>query len=111
MAFSPSQRKSLTVGLGLIVAAALIVTLIWAGTYLPGFLGEVFSIVAGIMWTPVLLDISLFVLGLAFVLWLNHHRRKREGDEYVYLEQIEGPGVPDDLPAEARSAVFREAPE
>ncbi|MCS5540605.1 MAG: hypothetical protein NZ804_11500, partial [Roseibacillus sp.] len=63
----------------------------------------------GMMWTPVVLDFSLFLLGIILILWLNMFIRAREGDEYVYLEQIEAP--PDDLPEEARSAVFREAPE
>lgn len=111
MPLLPTQRRPLLIGLGLILAAALVVTIIWAGTYLPGFLGDVFSVLAGIMWTPVLLDISLFILGFMFIMWLNAYRRKREGDEFVYLEQIEGPGIPADMPPEARSAVFRNAPE
>ena len=110
MAFSQSQRKSLTVGIGLLLAASAVIVVLWAGTYLPGFAGEVFSMVSGILWTPVLLDISLFVIGLGLVLWLNKVRLAREGDEYVYLEQVEEPELPADLPAEARSAVYSGPP-
>lgn len=111
MAFNPAQRKSLAVGFGLILAAAAIIVLIWVGTYLPGFPGEVFSMLAGIMWSPVLLDISLFLIGISLVLWINHVRLKGGSDEFVYLETVDGPDIPDDLPAEARSAVYRDHPQ
>ena len=111
MAFNPAQRKSLAVGFGLILAAAALIVLIWVGTYLPGFPGEVFSMIAGIMWSPVLLDLSLFLIGISLVLWINHIRRKGEGDEFVYLETVAGPDIPADLPAEARSVIYRKPPE
>lgn len=111
MAFSPEQKKSLVVGLGLLLTASGVIVVIWLGTYLPGGFGEFFSILAGIMWTPVLLDISLFLIGLTLVLWLNKRRLDKEGDEYVYLEQVEGPNLPGDLPQESRSAVYSSAPE
>lgn len=111
MALNSAQRKSLAVGFGLILAAATMIVLIWLGTYLPGFPGEVFSLIAGIMWSPVLLDISLFLMGIILILWINHIRHKGETDEFVYLETVDGPDMPGDLPAEARSAVFRERPE
>lgn len=110
MGFTAAQKKSLAIGFGLILAAAALVVLIWLGTYLPGFAGELFSVVAGLMWTPIVLDLSIFLFGVVLVLWLNRFIRAREGDEYVYLEQVEGPEVPGDLPRAARSAVFREEP-
>jgi uncharacterized membrane protein len=111
MAFNSAQRKSLAVGFGLIALAAAFIVLIWIGTYLPGFPGEVFSMIAGIMWSPILLDISLFILGLSLVFWINHIRRQAEGDEFVYLETVDAPDVPADLPVESRSAIFRDRPE
>ena len=86
MALNAAQRKSLAVGFGLIAIAAAIIVVIWAGTYLPGFPGEVFSMIAGIMWSPILLDISLFIIGLSLVFWINHIRRQADGDEFVMLE-------------------------
>ena len=108
MAFNPAQRKSLAVGFGLIALAAAVIVVIWLGTYLPGFAGEIFSMIAGIMWSPILLDISLFILGLTLVFWINHIRRQAEGDEFVYLETVD---APDDLPAGSHSAVFPDRPE
>lgn len=111
MALNSAQRKSLATGFGLILVVAAIIVLIWLGTYLPGLPGEIFSMIAGIMWSPVLLDLSLFLIGLTLVLWVNHIRRKGDGDEFVYLEAVEGPDIPDDLSAESRSAIFRHRPE
>ena len=110
MAFSRAQRKSLLIGVGLIFAAATLVELIWLGAYLPGFVGELFLLVRGLMWTPLVLDFSIFLFGVILILWLNYFVRLKDGDEYVYLEQVEGPDLPADLPAEARSAVFPEEP-
>ncbi|MDA0766863.1 MAG: hypothetical protein O3A87_09725 [Verrucomicrobia bacterium] len=111
MALNADQRKSLRIGLGLILLAALFVILIWCGTYLPGFVGEVFNMVAGIMWSPFLLDVTLFFLGLVLILWFNNIRRLRDGDEFVYLEQVDDPAASRKLPAEARSAIYRHKPD
>lgn len=93
MAFNSAQRKSLATGFGLIAAAAAVIVLIWVGSYLPGYPGEIFSMIAGIMWSPVLLDISLFILGLTLVFWINHVRRQAEGDEFVSLETVDAPDL------------------
>ena len=107
--FTAAQKRSLLVGVGIIFAAAAFITLIWLGMFLPGFAGEVFQKMAGLMWTPLILDVSLFLLGIILILWLNIFIRAREGDEYVYLEQVESP--PADLPEGARSVIFHEPPE
>lgn len=108
MALNAPQRKSLRIGLGLILLAAVLIITIWWGTYLPGLAGEIFSMFAGIMWSPFLLDVSLFFMGLILILWLNNIRRLRDGDEFVYLEQVDDPTA--NLPSDARSAVFPERP-
>jgi len=107
--FTPEQKWALLIGFGLILAVAAILVLIWLGMFLPGFAGEVFRKLAGMMWTPLVLDFSLFLLGIILILSLNMFIRARKGDEYVYLEQVEDP--PTDLPEEARSAIFQEAPD
>lgn len=109
MAFSQAQRKSLAVGIGLLLAASAIILLLWWASYLPGFAGEFFSMVLGFMFTPVVLDISLFIIGLSLVLWLNKVRLARDGDEFVYLEQVDAPEVAG-LPAEARTAIYQDPP-
>ncbi len=109
--FTPEQGKALLIGFGMILVAACLIALIWMGTYLPGFLGEAFSVFAGLMWTPIVLDITIFLFGFILILWLNIFIRARDGDEFVYLEQVDGPDVPDDLPTEARSAVFKDRPD
>ena len=69
--FTPEQKRALLIGFGLILAVATLLVLIWLGMFLPGFAGEVFRKLAGMMWTPVVLDLSLFLLGITLILWLN----------------------------------------
>ena len=78
--------------------------------YLPGLLGEWVGMVIGIMTTPFFLEASFLLLGLLIVISLNIWRRRKNGDECVYLEQVIGPDVPDDLPDQARWAIYREHP-
>jgi len=56
------------------------------GKHVPGFPGEVFAKIGGIIWSPFGLEGSLFFMGLVSVFWINNIRRKMEGDEYVTLE-------------------------
>jgi hypothetical protein len=107
--FAPEQKRALLIGGGVILVAAGLLLLIWLGMFLPGFAGEVFRKLAGFLWTPLILDFSLFILGVILVLSLNWYIRVRKGDECVYLEQVEDP--PDGLPERSRSAIFSEEPE
>jgi len=61
------------------------------GKFLPGYPGEVFAKIGGIMWSPFGLEASLFFLGIIAVFTINNIRRKREGDEYVSLEIPDSP--------------------
>lgn len=83
---------------------------LWIGPRLPGLAGEFFALVAGLVTTPFLMEASFLGFGLLLVFGINHWRRKREGDEFVYLEQAEGPGSRE-LPSSARSVIYRETPE
>jgi hypothetical protein len=76
----------------------------------PGLLGEWLGVLAGIISTPFLLETTFVVLGLVIVVSLNGWRRTRDGDEFVYLEQVKGPDLPNDLPDQATWAVFKEMP-
>jgi hypothetical protein len=43
------------------------------------------------------------------VMLINYWRQRRDGDELVYLDQAEGPGV-EDLPDSARWAIYKDQP-
>ena len=77
---------------------------------LPGLLGEWVGTMIGIMTTPFFMEASFVILGLVIVIGLNLWRRHKDGDEFVYLEQVAGPDVPKDLPDHAKWAVYREKP-
>lgn len=86
-----------------------VLTLLIGWRYVPGLFGEWLGVIAGLLSTPFLLEGSFVVLGLVIVLGLNSWRRMKEGEEFVYLEQVDGPGT-ERLPDHARWAVYRDKP-
>lgn len=78
------------------------------GSHLPGLAGEFFARVLGIVTTPFILEASLCILGFVIVLTLNQWRQMREGDEFVYLEQVTERAA--NLPDQARWAVYPDKP-
>jgi uncharacterized membrane protein len=103
--------KQVIIGVSILVALTVMVPTILIGwRLLPGLLGEWLGTIIGIMTTPFFMEASFAILGLVIVILLNHWRQKKEGDEFVYLEQVAGPSVPRDLPEHAKWAVFLEKP-
>jgi len=105
-----SKSKQILIGaviLGTITVGMLTLLIGWR--YVPGLFGEWLGVIAGLLSTPFLLEASFVVLGLVIVVGLNSWRRIKEGEEFVYLEQVEGPGT-ERLPDQARWAVYREKP-
>lgn len=105
------RAKQVAIGVVILtVIAAVTVTLHVSWRSLPGLLGEWVGIMVGLLSTPVFLEISFATLGLMIVLALNHWRQRKNGDEFVYLEQVEDPDAPKDLPEQAKWAIFRDEP-
>jgi hypothetical protein len=94
----------------LIVLGVSVVGLLVGWRSLPGLLGEWIGFMLGVMTTPFFLEASFAIIGLLVVLCLNIWRRHKEGEELVYLEQLEGPDVPENVPDQAKWAVFRDRP-
>ncbi len=105
------RAKQVAVGAGILIGLALIISGALVGwQYLPGILGEWVGSMIGIMTTPFFLEASFIAIGLLIVISLNIWRRHKEGDELVYLEEVTGPGIPKNLPDQAKWAIYREAP-
>jgi len=103
--------KQVVVGASILLLLAVLVGgVIMSSHFLPGVLGEWVGLMVGVMTTPVFLEISSFIIGLTVVLAINHWRQKRAGDDFVYLEQVDGPDTPADLPEHAKCAIDREKP-
>ena len=103
--------KQVAVGAGILIAIGVIVPCTLIGwRYLPGLLGETVGTIIGVMTTPFCMEASFIVLGIIIVISLNNWRRIKDGDDFVYLEQIDGPDAPKDMPDQARWAVYREKP-
>lgn len=67
------------------LVGGVILTIFLLGS-LPGFVGEVFRKIGGIMFTPFFLEASFAFIGLIAVLCINNIRLQREGDDYVAME-------------------------
>ena len=109
----PVDERVKQVGLGVLIILALCIlvpgTLIgWR--YIPGFWGEWIGTIIGVMTTPFFMEASFAIIGLMIVFALNHWHQVKDGDEFVYLEQVDGPDAPADLPDQARWALYREKP-
>ena len=87
-------RMILTGVLPILGVSAVILGIGLAGR-LPGFPGEVFRMITGIIFTPVFLELSFAFLGLLAIFWINSMRLQREGDDYVSLEIEDDPDDPD----------------
>lgn len=103
--------KQVAVGAGILVAIGVIVpTTLIGWRYLPGLFGETVGTIIGVMTTPFCMEASFIMLGICIVVGLNIWRRIKDGDDFVYLEQIDGPDAPKNLPDQAKWAVYREKP-
>jgi len=80
------QGRLVLLGALPILGISAVIIGIGLGGRLPGFVGEVFRMVSGVMFTPVFLELSFAFLGLTALFWVNHLRLRREGDDYVSLE-------------------------
>lgn len=90
-------------------AAALIVAVVVGRFFVPGLLGEWLQLVTGLVTTPIILEISAVIVGFMIVTSANAWRRHRDGDEFVYLEEVSGPEARS-LPQASRSVVYRDMP-
>jgi hypothetical protein len=105
------RKTHVLLGAALFATITLVVTSLIIGWRLvPGLLGEWLGIIAGLVSTPFLLETTFVILGFVIVIALNGWRRTRDGDEFVYLEQVKGPDLPENLPDQAKWAVFKELP-
>jgi uncharacterized membrane protein len=103
--------KQVTIGVSILVVLTVVVTgLLMGWRLLPGLLGEWVGMMIGILTTPFFMEASFAILGLVVVISLNHWRQQKDGDDFVYLEQVTGPALPQDLPEHAKFAVYREKP-
>lgn len=91
-------------GVTLSICGALI-----GSRYQKGLFGEWVSMMVGIMTTPFFMEASFVILGLIIVISINTWRRRRDGDELVYLERVEDADAAG-LPDHASWAVYPERP-
>jgi hypothetical protein len=98
-----SRMRQIVSGVALLLGIAGVVCGLLLGYhYLPGVLGEWIGMMVGLATTPFLLEATFVILGFCVVFWLNHRTEKKDGSEWVYLEQV----ADGDVPEHARWAVL-----
>jgi hypothetical protein len=103
--------RQLVIGISILVTLFFLIPLLLIGwRKVPGLAGEWLGLIVGLMSTPFLLEGSFLILGLVIVITVNQLRQRKEGDEFVILEQIDGHDLPTDLPDQAKWAVYRNTP-
>lgn len=108
-AFQRSRFREIAPGVAVLLAVALVTCgAIYGWRLLPGLWGEWIGFMVGLLTTPFILEFSFIVFGLILVVSINHWRRKREGDDFVVLEQVSEKNL--HLPDHARWAVYRHDP-
>jgi hypothetical protein len=106
-----SRLKQALVGSGFLLAIGAIMSgIIYGWRYIPGILGETAGTLIGILTTPFLMEATLALIGLMIVICINIRRREKEGNDFVYLEQVDEKSSPRNLPDQAKWAVYREKP-
>lgn len=78
-------RQILTGFLPILGVGAVAMTIFLLGS-LPGFPGEVFRKITGVMFTPFFLEASFAFLGIIALFCVNNLRLQRDGDDYVAME-------------------------
>lgn len=85
-----NQGKQILVGAAILfTVSAVVVSFLLGWRFIPGWVGESFGTIAGVMSTPFFMEASFAMLGLVIVIGLNAWRRHRAGDEYVAIETSE----------------------
>lgn len=105
-----NRLRQTLVGVAILLVISLSVCGALIGSrYMSGLLGEWLSLMIGIMTTPFFMEASFLILGLIIVIGLNTWRRRKEGDELVYLERVDDAAAAG-LPDHASWAVYERAP-
>lgn len=89
----------------LLVLTSVVCGLLIGWRYLPGLLGEWTGFMIGVLTSPFFMEASFAVIGLTIVLAINHWRQKREGDDFMVLEQVDDAAG---LPEHAAWALYRD---
>ena len=86
LALLKPRTRLLLSGLAVLLGLSTALILLWLGRGLPGWPGEVFRMITGLLTTPIFMEVSFLFLGLLLVLAINHWRRRRDGDECVEID-------------------------
>ena len=81
-----SRARQVIIGTAVIVTCGALLVLLGVLRFLPGFAGEFFGKISGMLSTPLIMEGAIGLLGFLALLTVNHIRRLREGDDFVELD-------------------------
>lgn len=106
-----SRRAQLMVGLAILTVFILTVpTFYLCWRLVPGLFGDWLGVIAGVMSTPFLLEFFFIIIGLIVVVGLNQYRQRKDGDDFVYLEQVDDTHSTATLPDHSKFAIYAKRP-
>lgn len=82
-----SSRKAILIGVTLIVFFFLMLGVIAATAFLPGYAGELGAACLALITSPFIMEPTLFFLALTLLFAINGWRRNREGSDWVALDE------------------------
>ncbi|MES2997556.1 MAG: hypothetical protein V4733_12175 [Verrucomicrobiota bacterium] len=87
------EQRIKWIGSGVIVAVgAVITTLLFVRMNPEGLPGEWLAYVMGMATTPFIMEATFLFLGFMLIVWINHVRRVKDGDEFVELDSFKDHG-------------------
>lgn len=95
-------KQILTGAAILFTISAMAVGLLMGWRFIPGWVGESFGTLAGVISTPFFMEATFAILGLVIVIGLNTWRRHKAGDEYVAIDISETEDRPGGTDGERR---------
>jgi hypothetical protein len=79
--------RQVAVGVSILLTLTLLVAgLLMTWRMVPGLIGETLGTIMGILTTPFFMEASFVILGAVLVIYLNHLRQIKDGDDFVTLE-------------------------
>ncbi len=85
------RKKNISIGVALIFSFFLLLSLVAAVAYLPGFVGELGTMCLSMLTSPFILETVIASLAFTALFAINGWRRSNEGDDYLELDED---GVP-----------------
>jgi hypothetical protein len=81
-----NRLKQFSSALAVIFCFALMIILLWFGRYLPEPFGSLLSNIFRLLTSPIILEITVAIIGTCIVFTIAYFNQKNSADEFVEIE-------------------------